>query len=274
MENQLPAPEIKVSFENEHLKIHTFISPEYFLADATHIIETQSSLIIIDGQFVVPYAMQFRAYADSLGKPISRIYLSHDHPDHFFGLGAAFGDIPGYALPETIEFLKNNGEAIRVDREAVFGDFVPKQLAIPQNVVETGEEIIDGIKFEFVKHLHTETEFHLSVKLPDAKVYILQDLIYSGSHIYLTSDFDNWINALKDIYNSDYELFLAGHGQPCGKDEIKENYEYLSYAKELFTGGSSKEELKNALLSKYPNRQGSAIIDIYLPRLFGETDSE
>lgn len=274
MENQLPQPEIKVSFENDKFKIHTFISPEYFLADATHIIETSESLIIIDGQFVVPYAMQFRAYADSLGKPISRIYLSHDHPDHFFGIGAAFSDVSGYALKETIDFLNNYGEAIRADREKVFGDFVPKNIAVPQNTVEPGTEIIDGIKFEFVKHLHTETEYHLSVRIPDAKVFILQDLVYSGSHIYLTRDFDNWINSLVEIYNSDYEFFFAGHGNPCGKDEIRENYEYLSYAKELFNSGASKDELKNSLLNKYPNRQGAAIIDIYLPRLYGETDSE
>jgi glyoxylase-like metal-dependent hydrolase (beta-lactamase superfamily II) len=274
MENQLPAPEIKISFQNDSVKIHTFISPEYFLANATHIIETSKSLIIIDGQFVVPFAMQFREYANSLSKPISRIYLSHDHPDHFFGLGAAFADVQGYALAETIEFLKNYGESIRKSRAEVFGDFVPKQLAIPQNIAKSGVEIIDGIKFEFIKHSNTETENHLSIKLPDYNVFIIQDLIYSDSHLYLTSDFDNWINALKDIYNSDYELFLAGHGQPCDKSEIKENYEYLSFAKEIFKSGASKEELKNSLLAKYPNRKGATIIDIYLPRLFGETDSE
>lgn len=274
MENQLPEPIIQVPFDNGEIKIHTFISPENFLADATHIIETKSSLIVVDGQFVVPYSSQFRAYCNGLGKLISRVYLSHDHPDHFFGIGASFSDCQIYALPETIEFLEKNGEAIRKERASVFGPFVPDSITIPQNAITVESETVEGIHFEYAKHIQTETEFHLSIKLPDLKVFILQDLIYSGGHIYLTKDFDNWIAALQFIYDSDYTLFLAGHGLPCGKEEIKTNIEYLSFARDKFNSGATKEELKEAILAAYPSRAGAAIIDIYLPRLYGEEKAE
>ncbi|MGO8330485.1 hypothetical protein ACC811_37690, partial [Rhizobium ruizarguesonis] len=56
------------------------------------------------------YARQFREHANSRGKEIDRSYLSHRHPDQWFGLGAAFSDIPIYAVPETKEFLKQHGQ--------------------------------------------------------------------------------------------------------------------------------------------------------------------
>jgi len=223
MENQLPSPTITIVKESGDVKIHTFMSIEAFISNATHIIESANSLVIVDGQFVVPFAMQFRAYADSLGKPIERVYLSHDHPDHYFGLGAAFADCEIYALPETIASLEQWGEMVRAQSAMAYGDFVTKELAIPQHKVAAGEEIIDGVKYEFVVHQHTEAEFHLSIKLPDLGVFIVQDLIYSGAHLYITKDIDNWVGVLNSLLDSDFEIFLAGHGAPCGKDEVENN---------------------------------------------------
>jgi glyoxylase-like metal-dependent hydrolase (beta-lactamase superfamily II) len=269
MPDQLPEPKIMVPFENENVKIHTFVSSEPFISNATHIIETKNSLVIIDGQFVVPYAMQFRAYADSLNKPIARVYLSHDHPDHFFGLGAAFADCEIYALPETIKFLKEYGEAIRSQSAQAYGPLVTEKLAIPQHEITEGTETIDGLKYEYVIHKHTETEYHLSIKLPEINIFIVQDLIYSGAHVYITKDLDNWMNQLRSFIDSDYGLFLAGHGEPADKKEIQNNIDYLQKAKELLADNPKPEDFKKALLDAFPNRTGAAVFDIYLPRLFG-----
>jgi glyoxylase-like metal-dependent hydrolase (beta-lactamase superfamily II) len=125
MASQLPEPVTQVVKEVGGVKIHAFISPEAFLSNSTWIIEGPSELVVVDGQFVVPYAQWFRGYVNSLLKPINRVYLSHEHPDHFFGISGAFPDVPVHALQETIDFLSANGEAIRADRAAVYGGFVP-----------------------------------------------------------------------------------------------------------------------------------------------------
>ncbi len=268
MNNQLPDPVIKVVKEINGVKIHTFISPEDFLANATHIIEGPHELVIVDGQFVVPFAMGFRGYANSLGKPINRVYLSHEHPDHFFGISAAFGDVPVYALPETIEFLKANGEAIRKDRAAVFGPFVPESVVIPDHVAKPGKEVIDGITFEVIVHKNAEVETQLAIALPDLGVYITQDLIYSGGHVYLHKGIEGWIEALEGLKASKYEFFLPGHGEPADKKEIQANIDYLKGATKIASESANAEAYKTALLAAYPDRKAPAIIDIYTPYLF------
>jgi glyoxylase-like metal-dependent hydrolase (beta-lactamase superfamily II) len=271
MADQLPPPIIQIVKEDGNVKIHTFISPEMFLSDATHVIEGPNELVVIDGQFVVPYAMQFRGYIDGLGKPINRVYLSHAHVDHFFGLGAAFGDVDIYALPEVIAFLKQNGEGIRQSLAPVYGDFVTKQLALPTHEVKGGTTaVIDSIKYEFVSDVDTEIDYHLSIKLPELGVFIIQDMIYSGGHYYITRDFDNWIAVLQGYVDSEYELFLPGHGAPADKAEIKTGIEYLKTAQRAFKSGLKGEAFKAKLMEAYPNRTGAAVFDIYLPRLFEE----
>ena len=269
MPTPLPNP-IIITKKVGDVRLHTFVAAftEDNIANATHIIESENALVLIDGQFLAPYATQFREYADSLGKPIDRLYLSHRHPDHWFGLGTAFSDIAIYALQETIDFVRENGETSREDHLDKLGDLAPKSIVVPQNVARRGVETIDGISYVFERVVDTEIDFLLTIRLPELKVSIPQDLIYSGTHLYLTKDFENWIQVLQKMLSSDDELFLPGHGFPAGKDEVARNAEYLSAASAAMTTGLTKSYFKEYLLARYPERKCPGIFDIYLPRLF------
>lgn len=253
-----------------NIRIHTFVSSfaDDNIANATHIIESEHAIVLVDGQFLVPFAKQFRDYADSLGKPIERLYLSHRHPDHWFGLATAFSDIDIFALPETISFIKEHGEETRKDHLAKLGNLAPDRVVVPKRVARLGEETIDGIDYIFSKVTDTEIDFLLTIQLPDVGVNIPQDLIYSGTHPYLTKDMEHWIHVLDDFLISDDDLFLPGHGLPADKYEVARNIEYLAAAKQAFDSGLTKDAFKDFLLRRYPERKCPGIFDIYLPRLF------
>ncbi len=268
MADQIPEPKYIVPFDNGKVKIHTFISPEIFLANATHIIESPNFLVMIDSQLAVPFAKKFRMYADGLGKPIKRLYISHAHVDHFFGIGAAFQDIEVYALPQTIEYIGKSGEGERVALAAVHGEFVPDKIVIPGNFASAGEETIDGVRYIFRVSTNAEADYQLSIELPDLGVYIVQDLIYSGLHLYITQNMDNWVRELENVKKSNCNLFLAGHGEPAGMEEVSNNIEYLLTAQKAFMKKSGPEIFKETLLKAFPDRGGAGIFDFYLPRLF------
>lgn len=268
----VPDPIIMVAKQTETVRIHTFISSFAYdhIANATHIIESKNCLVVIDGQFLTPYAQMFRAYANSLNKPIDRVYLTHRHPDHWFGLGAAFADdIRIYALPETIEFLKLHGKDSLEDHVARLGSLAPDRLVIPQHIVLLGDEIIDGVRYSFSQAIDTEIDYHLTIKLPDLKVHIVQDLIYSGTHLYVTRDVKHWIELLDEMLVSDYDLFLPGHGWPADKLEVAKNKEYLVVAGQAICSGATSQAYKEFMIQTYPERKCQAIFDTYTPRLFG-----
>ncbi len=270
MLDQLSDPIIMVAKRAGDVRIHTFVSSfEYGnIANATHIIETKNQLVLIDPQFLVPYARAFRQYADSLGKPIDRLYISHRHPDHWFGLGAAFSDVTSFALPETISFIQTDGEASRSDHWKL-GNLVPDQVVVPGKAATPGEETIDGVKYIFDRVTDTEIDFDLTIRLPELGVYFAQDLIYSGTHLYLTQHMAHWIQVLQGMLVSDYELFMPGHGLPADKNEVARNIEYLSAAQEAIGNGLANDAFKDFMLQRYPERKCPGIFDIYLPRLFG-----
>jgi glyoxylase-like metal-dependent hydrolase (beta-lactamase superfamily II) len=269
MSAQLSDPIIMIAKQAGDVRIHTFISSfaDSNIANATHIIESKNQLVLVDGQFLAPYARQFRQYADSLRKPIERLYLSHRHPDHWFGLGAAFTDVPVYALAETTSFLKDHGQD-SINDHWKMGDLLPDKVVIPKGVAKPGEETIDGVKYVFEEVTNTEIDFLLAIKLPELGIYIVQDLIYSGTHLYLTKYMKHWIRVLEKMLLSDCELFMPGHGLPADKNEVARNIEYLAAASEAAGNGLTNDAFKAFLLQRYPERKCPGIFDIYVPRLF------
>jgi len=267
---QLSDPIKIIAKQAGDVRIHTFISSfaDDNIANATHIIESKNKLVLVDAQFLAPYAKKFRDYADSLGKPIERLCLSHRHPDHWFGLATAFSDIAIYALPETISFLEEHGEDSIKDHRSKLGDLAPDRIVVPQEIASPGEETIDGVKYIFSRVTDTECDSLLTIRLPELGVYFVQDLIYSGTHPYLTKYMENWILILEKMLVSDYELFMPGHGLPADKNEVARNIEYLSAARQAIDNGLTNNAFKNFMLQRYPERKCPGIFDIYLPRLF------
>ncbi|MCA2211366.1 MBL fold metallo-hydrolase [Jidongwangia harbinensis] len=269
---QLPDPVVMIARQAGGVRIHTFVAAftGNNIANATHIVESENSLVLVDAQFLAPYARRFRAYADSLGKPIERLYLSHRHPDHWFGLGAAFGDVPVHALFETATFLKEHGEDSRSDHWKL-GDLAPDRVVVPQGIAEPGEYRIDGVRYELSKVTETEVDYHLLIKLPDLRVCFAQDLVYSGTHLYLTRDMAHWTRVLEGLLTSEYDLFMPGHGLPADKIEVARNVEYLAAARQAVADGLTGAAFQDFLVRRYPERRCTGIFDIYLPRLFGDT---
>lgn len=270
MSDQLPKASIYLVRDNGKAKVHSLVSPAPMFANATHIIELAEELILVDGQFFAQYGHEFRALADSLQKPVTRFYVTHDHPDHFLGMGDAFADVKVYALPEIKESLLKVGPRELQEKQQKMGQLIAGSLALPTEVVEPGEETIGGVKFIFERVLNTESPSTLVIKLPELGIAIAQDILYHDAHAFITGPIDDWKAALKELRNDGtYDIILPGHGKPADKSAIDNAVIYLDKCTEILMKTEGPEEYKQALLDAYPSYAATKLIDIYVPILFG-----
>lgn len=261
--------------EANGVKIHTYLSDDAAAANATHIIESDNSLVIIDAQFLKVYSDAARNYANSLNKPISRLIITHAHPDHFFGHSMSFANVPTYALQNVANIIAAAAPQMIINQKPTFGDQIPDAVLPITNYLTAGQsEVIDGITYQYESVQNAEAEDELIIKLPDLQTMIVGDLIYSDVHLWLgMGQFDNWINALntKVKNQGDYQIVLAGHGLPNTFDEVDDNIAYLQDAKAKFgTADMNAQAFKDYLLGKYTTTERGAaiIIDLYLDFLF------
>jgi metal-dependent hydrolase (beta-lactamase superfamily II) len=253
-------------------KIHTFVAPYNVAANATHVIEGEKELVLVDTQFITPMANAFKGYVEDLGKPVNRIFISHGHPDHYFGLASAFSDVRAYSLEDVNTIIGQSGPQMIKNQKPAFGDLIPDEIVVPKHAMQAGtSETIDGITYEYGRIDNVESEAQLIINLPDLEAAIVQDMIYSDVHLWIGMGFfDNWIEAASKLLTSKANYFLAGHGMPCSKSEVLANIEYLQTAKNLFEEGLTQKEYKSKLLELYPHRDSAMMFDLYLGFLFGQ----
>lgn len=251
--------------------VHTLTAPEEVFANSTHIIETPNTLVLVDTQFLLPNAADFRAYADELGKPIDRVFITHEHPDHFLG-SEVFADLDVVALATVSDTIAAVGDAEVAEKQADFGpEAIAGSFVVP-DVVEPGSLEIDGITFELTEVIDAEAETQLVIRVPEAGAIVAGDIVYSGVHLILAGQPDTWTVALNDLKAdaADYPIVLPGHGLPSDPSVYDENIAWLATASELIATVDTADAFKQGLVDAYPDLGMTAAIDFVFPFLFPE----
>lgn len=245
--------------------IHTYIAPPASFLVTSHIIETPNQLVVVDTQFLQTAARDVLAYAESLGKPIERVILSHAHPDHSSG-GNIFADTPFITTAAIAEGVQADIDAGGVQQRAglVGESEVPAEPRLPEASLDAGTFEVDGVMFDTQVYDNAEAPQQLVLRLPDHGVVVAQDLVYTNGHAFPGVDRQNWISILEDLHAAgDFDTLLSGHGMPTSPGEITQMIRYLSRADELASGATSADDVVAALTAEYPGYEVEGILQFW-----------
>jgi len=234
-------------FVNERggVRIHTYLAAPQGAMVASHVVETASGLVVVDGQFTPASAAELKRYLDGLGKPVQRLIVSHAHPDHWFGIHH-LGRIPVHAGPTTAAFLRENGAKVVAERQA---DSSAPEVA---GVLAEGAETIGGVEFRFRRVLDTEAPEIVVVEVPAAGATIVQDVVYNKVHMVVSRQIDRWVEVLRGLERNGgaLPLILAGHGEPASPADLPLLVRYLETVKPLLAANIGKEGEAKAIVEE------------------------
>jgi glyoxylase-like metal-dependent hydrolase (beta-lactamase superfamily II) len=246
--------------QSDNLAIHTYTAPDDGWSVNSHIIEFATQLIVIDAQYMLPYAREVVGYAHRLMKPIKRLYVSHYHPDHL--LGAVVFDAPIYALQEVKTKIEMLGDRVAAEEHEKHPDRIPTRAERPTQIVEPSSEVIDGVRLSFILLQHAETENSLMIGIPDKKILITQDLIYHDVHAFIGErGLDTWLAGIHYYKQLPFEQVLPGHGEPGGPQLYERMSHYLVTARGLLSKSTNGDDLKSRLIAAFPDFTGIAMLD-------------
>ena len=236
--------------------IHTFTAPEEGWLVTSHIIELQSQLLVVDAQYTLSYAREVARYASELKKPVTRLYVTHYHPDHL--LGAAVFEAPLFALANVARKIGAVGNRVAREEHEKTGADIPAEARQPDRLVDEGQEIIDGVCLEHRLLSGAETEDALTLALPDAGAIIVQDLVYNHTHLFLGErHFDSWRAALKQYRELPYDIVLPGHGLPGDKALYDGMIDYSTSQRVLLMSRRLRRNSRNGFLGATESMAGA-----------------
>src|SRR5712672_2270739 len=185
--------------------IKVFTSPDdQFWANSV-IIEGPREVMLVDAQLTKTSAEKVLQQIKDTKKPLSLIYLTHEHADHFLGLEVFKEAYPG------VKIIANSAVVDRIDQ--VYSEKIQKWKGIlgsgaTSRVVAISKYDADFVEFEgsrieILKKLQGDTDENTMLWLPEQRALIAGDTVFNDMHLY-TAETDsnarkNWSSTLKKI---------------------------------------------------------------------------
>lgn len=237
--------------------LHSYTAPEASAMVNSHIVETANALYVIDAQFLQGFAAEVRAYADSLGKPIKALYLSHSHPDHILG-APQFADVP-FLTSDAVRADVDASAGMYAGRKEQFGDTTETYL--PQGGLALGAADWDGVEVQIFEVKDAEAASTLTFHVPEAGLMVVQDLLYAQAHAFPLGNTPNWIAALETVRATDgVKVIGAGHGLPAGPGAVDDAIAYLNFQNEIIQSSSDADTAIAGIADAYPGYGGKDLL--------------
>jgi glyoxylase-like metal-dependent hydrolase (beta-lactamase superfamily II) len=256
------------------VKIHSYLSPAEGLHVNTQMVEGPNAVVIFDGQLLLPYADEVASYVQTPGKPIDRIILSHAHTDHWGGLQVLterFPDARVFALDGIADQVRARGPARLDGLRRTYGDKVATKVTVPTETITEGPQRIDGVTYDFKRFVDGESDLQLAALLPDQKVLMAFDLVFSPNQHAFTgaNQFDHWMIVLESLKAlQGYDTITIGHDTPVHRSAIDSTITYVKRAKEIHAACADAKTYSESLKAAFPDRRQAGWVDFSASLLY------
>ena len=227
------------------------------------ILEGEHEVMLVDAQLTKTNAEKVLEEIQETKKPLSLIYITHEHADHFLGL-----EVFNQAYPRA-RIIANSAVVDRINKvyqekiakwEKLLGSGATSRIvAISRfdgNFVD-----FDGTKIEVFKHIRGDTDENTMLWIPGQRILIAGDVVFNNMHVY-TAETDGtarekWLNSLEKIRELSPSVVIPGHskvGAPLDSTTAVDFTEkYLMVFEEELKNAKDPDSLINAMKERFPS---------------------
>ncbi len=251
-------------------------SPEGFWINST-LIQGEKDAILIDAQFTMSDARRVAIAITESKKNLTMVYVTHFHPDHYFGLTAlreVFPDAKFVALPSTLGDIKRTWEDKVRQWKPMYGENIPSKPVLPEPL-RTTRLSLEGEPIEIVGEVQGDAGNNSYVWLPSVRAVICGDVVYNGVYPWTletdAAERREWIITLDRITALEPEIVVGGHKNPELPDDLSclvFTEKYLSAYDDLLASSGSAEEFRTKVRKMFPGLGLEVILNLASDAVF------
>jgi len=244
------------------LATKVFFSDESGFEVASVIVTGKTDVVLIDAQWTLSNAHRVIAEILETGKYLKTIYITHAHPDHYFGLGTiaeAFPKARVVALPSVANVINKQFFGKMEHWEKVIGVInVPRKTAKIESLTENYLEL-EGQRIEIIPDVMGDMKYNTVVWIPSIKTLYGSDVLFNQAHPFtceLTAEErQQWIRDIERMEKMNAEVIIPGHqkpGMPFDSSSFDFTKEYLVTTEEELARTKDVAGFYYAMVKHFP----------------------
>jgi glyoxylase-like metal-dependent hydrolase (beta-lactamase superfamily II) len=198
-----------------------FFSDESGFEVASVIVTGKTDAVLIDAQWTLSNAHRVVAEILETGKILKTVYITHAHPDHYFGLGPiaeAFPDARVIALPAVARTINHQFFGKLEHWEKVIGVTNAPRKVVNIEPLESNYFELEGQQIEIIPQVMGDLKFNSVIWVPSIKTLYGSDVLFNQAHPFtceVTSEERSlWIKAIEDLEAKGADVVIPGHQKP------------------------------------------------------------
>ena len=242
------------------ITLHDYVSST---GGAAQIVETDR-LVVFDVPGNAPQNEEFKAFADSLGKPVEAVVISHAHEHHWLGVDTLFPGVKIYSTQAAAINGDAGKKALEAARASMGTEMVPYTSVPEVEPLADGSKKLGGVEYEFMSLPDLGASI---IALPAGKMVMTHHLGYVGVHVPMPP-FEARLAQLQKLKNEGYTWMVGGHGVPAESDLLIDNVaEYYAFVDRTVKESGSTEEAVERIVAQYPEYGLVPLLDAFVPML-------
>jgi glyoxylase-like metal-dependent hydrolase (beta-lactamase superfamily II) len=243
------------------IKVITSLDDQFWVNSV--IIEGTDEVMLVDAQLTKTNAERVLQEIKETKKPLSIIYITHEHADHFLGLEVFKEAYPGVRIiaNSTVVDRADKVYQQKIDKwQKILGSGATSRVVAIEKF--DGNFIaFDGSQIEVLKHIQGDTDENTMLWIPGQRTLIAGDVVVNNMHLY-TDETDSkarvkWFISLQEIRDLRPSIVIPGHskvGAPLDANTAVDFTEkYLLAFEEELKKAKDPDSLINAMKERFPS---------------------
>jgi len=244
------------------LSTKVFFSDEKGFEVASVIVMGKKNAVLIDAQWTLSNAHRVIAEIAETGKHLETIYVSHAHPDHYFGLGIiaeAFPSARILALASVATTINHQFFGKLEHWETVIGPANVCRKTVPIEPLSRNYLELEGERIEILPEVVGDLKFNSVVWIPSIKTLYGSDVLFNQAHPFTCEvtpeERAQWIRDIETLEKLGAHVVIPGHqkpGMPFDYSSYDFTKEYLVATEEEIARTDSEGSFFYAMVQRFP----------------------
>jgi glyoxylase-like metal-dependent hydrolase (beta-lactamase superfamily II) len=266
---------ITLKAQDQPLTLKVITSNEGNLYTNYTLVMGEKEAVLIDAPFTRSEAHRLVGEILDSGKQLKYIYVTHDHPDHFFNVEVIAENFPEAEVISAPAVVDDIWRSIPFKLKRwgpMLGRNGPRHPNAPRAYEQSSFEL-EGKKLEILGPMQGDHHHATAIWIPSLQTLVTGDIVFHGIHVWLgeatPAQREAWLKSLDDLAALNPKVVVAGHKLPGLADDPAA----LKYTRDYIVefGRAAKQSKTSADLIAAMQKQFPKVQDVLNNFILGES---